>query len=217
MAILNEVTNDLMLKVVLVGAPGVGKTTNVQSLYKQTSQDVSSRFFDLHKMGQRSPYFDFLPLSLGEMHSQSLRLHLYSLPRTRFWPTLRRQLLQGCDGLIWVVDSRAHQLEENERALSQLKEDLAEVQLSYETIPLVIQFNHRDSESALSIAALRSAFCRRGAVQTEAVAVQDIGVVETIESLTELLVAEMEHSPTAVPESAGDPGASDHRAAARSL
>ena len=195
MAILNDVTNDLLVKVVYVGCRHCGKTTNLQSIYKQTSKDVTSRFFDLHAVTTKLPYFDFLPLSLGENRSQTIKLHLYTLPAVKNWKTLQRQLLRGVDGIVWVVDSRSERLEENEIFLRSLEAILAEVQLSFEEIPLVIQFNHRDSKNSISVQALKSVFARKNSYQIEAVAVQDIGVLETVEAMTDLLIQTMENLP----------------------
>lgn len=194
MAVLNEVTQELLLKVVYVGCCGSGKTTSIQSVYKQTSADVSSRFFDLHQVAQNSPLFDFLPLSLGESRSQPLRLHLYTMPDLGYWPTLNKQILQKVDGLIWVVDSRAHFLERNELYLAQLCENLASVRKSFDEVPLVIQFNHRDHAKALPVKALRSSFSRKNSYFAESVAVQDIGVLESVESMIEALLQSMEIS-----------------------
>jgi signal recognition particle receptor subunit beta len=195
MAILNEVTNEILLKVVYIGCAGSGKTTNIQSIYKQTSGELSSRFFDLHKVRTPTPYFDFLPISLGEVHAQPIRLHLYTLPGIPMWPTLTRQILSGCDGLVWVVDSRSDFLERNEIQMQAMQNRLAEVQINLDEVPLVIQFNHRDSSSALSITALRNAFGRSHAQVVESVAVQDIGVMEAVEVVSEQILQSMEVLP----------------------
>lgn len=197
MAILNEVTSEVYLKVVYIGCAGSGKTTNIQSIYKQTSAELRSRFFDLHKARTPTPYFDFLPVSLGEIHSQPVRLHLYTLPGDLLWPTLTRQILYGCDGLVWVVDSRSEFLERNESHEQMIRERMAEVQLSFDDTPLVIQFNHRDCSSELSITALKKAFGRESAQVVESVAVQDIGVMEAVELVSERILQTMEapHDP----------------------
>lgn len=211
MAILNEVTNEIHLKVVYIGCAGAGKTTNIQSIYKQTSGEVSSRFFDLHRVRTPTPYFDFLPVSLGEIHSQPIRMHLYTLPGIPLWPALTRQILSGCDGLVWVVDSRSEFLERNESHMMMIQERMAEVQLSLDDTPLVIQFNHRDSSSALSITALRNAFGRENAQVVESVAVQDIGVMEAVEVVSERILQSMEVLPDPSPTLAKFPGTKDPR------
>ena len=199
MAVLNEVSGDLLIKIVYAGIPGSGKTTNFQSLYKQNSGDLNSRFFDLHGLSARHPYCDFLPLTIGHIRSQAIRLHLYSLPAVPLWKTLTRQILQGIDGLVWVVDSRSENLERNEAYLEALSEELGSVGSALGEVATVVQFNHRDSERAAAIGALKAAFQLRGAMQTESVAVQDIGVMETLNALGELITGRME-SPSLMPE-----------------
>jgi signal recognition particle receptor subunit beta len=197
MAVLNEVSGDLLVKIVYAGIPGSGKTTNLQSLYKQMSTDLNSRFFDLHGLAMRHPYFDFLPLITNQVRSQTIRLHLYTLPATPLWSALSRQILQGVDGLVWVVDSRSENLELNENHLNVLSEQLADVGLALGDMATVVQFNHRDSERAASISAMKAAFQLRGAVQTESVAVQDIGVLETVHAIGELILGRMDSVPVA--------------------
>jgi signal recognition particle receptor subunit beta len=195
MAIINEVNGDILIKIVYAGISGSGKSTNLQSIYKQTSSDVSSRFFDLHGLETRHPYFDFLPLACSHIRSQNVRLHLYTLPALDLWDTLARQLLRGIDGLVWVVDSRVENLERNEDHLEKLSKQLNDVGTGIGNHATVIQFNHRDSERAASIGALKAAFQLRGAMQIDSIAVQDIGVLETLNALCELVLGRMDSLP----------------------
>lgn len=205
MAFLNQDTNELHLKIVFTGGVGSGKTTNLQSLYKQTSVDVPTRFFDLHGLTQPTQLFDFVPLAYGEIRAHALRLHLYTLPAHDVWPSTLMTLLWGIDGLVHVVDSRIPFLSENERQLNRIRAMLTLVNRSFSEIPLVYQFNHRDATNALSISALRAAFSRRGAGSIEAVAVQDIGVLETLDAIANRVLMSMEsaNERAAVPEEMG--------------
>lgn len=197
MAFLNEYTGELNLKVLYVGPTGCGKTTNVRSAYKQTSTEISSRLFDLHGLGDGEGVFDFLPLSLGgagreDTRGQPLRVHLYTLPSHDCLETLNQTLFMGVDGIVFVVDSRASALPENERQWERVGQWLLQQGRRLEDVPLVSQFNHRDAPDALPIRALKARFEREGSGGVEAVAVQDVGVLETIDAITDAILASME-------------------------
>lgn len=216
MAVVNEISGDLIIKVVYAGITGSGKTTNFQSLYKQMSGEVNSRFFDLHGLSVKYPYYDFLPITVGQVRSQPIKLHLFSLPAVTLWETLSRQILSGLDGLVWVVDSRAENLERNEDYLDVLSRQLSSVGTGLAELATVVQFNHRDCDRAAGIGPLKAAFQLRGALQIESVAVQDIGVLETLTAIGELILGRMESPVTGLEK--GQPlvkpaGASGHREA----
>jgi signal recognition particle receptor subunit beta len=199
LAAFSEISREIMMKIAYVGVPGAGKTTNIQSIFRQTSPELSSRPLDLRQLQTGNPYFDFLPLSIAEYKSQSIKLNLFSIPSYRHWKTLRMQLLQGIDGIVWVVDSRNDRIDENERILLQLENDLAELGLALSSIPCITQFNHRDSNDAAPLQALQAAFGIKAANYQEAVAVRDIGVLETIEKLGEKILGMMDEVPTEYP------------------
>jgi signal recognition particle receptor subunit beta len=192
MAFLNEYTGEINLKALIVGAAASGKTTNLRSAYKQTCPDLASRVFDLHGLPDDASGFDFLPLSLGVARGRPARLHLYTLPSHDFFKTLNQALFLGVDGVIFIVDSRSHALPENERQFERIGAWCQVLGRRLEDVPLVFQFNHRDAPDALSIRALRSRYARDGAVGVEAVAVQDVGVLETIDAAADAILATME-------------------------
>jgi signal recognition particle receptor subunit beta len=199
LAAFSEISREIMIKIAYVGVPGAGKTTNIQSIFRQTSPDLRSRPFDLTQLQNANPYFDFLPLSIAEYRSQSIKLNLFSIPAHRQWKTLRMQLLHGIDGIVWVVDSRNDRIDENERVLFQLENDLAELGVALSSIPCITQFNHRDSNDAAPLHALQSAFGIKASSHQEAVAARDIGVLETIEKLGEKIIGMMDEVPTEYP------------------
>jgi signal recognition particle receptor subunit beta len=193
MAFLNEDTNELHIKILYAGAAGCGKTTNFQSLYKQTSTELSTRFFDLHSMAGKSQFFDFLPLTYGKARNHSLRLHLFTLPPHNLWPTVNMNLCLGVDGVVGVVDSRIPFLENNERAFSHLNNLLHLANRSFSEIPLVFQYNYRDAPDAVDVNALKKEYSRHGAGEIEAVAIKDIGVIETLDAIAERVLMAMEN------------------------
>ena len=192
LAFLNEQTNELHLKVLYAGCAGSGKTTNLQSLYKQTSPELSSRLFDLHEVARKNQFFDFLPMSLGQSRAHALRLHVYTLPSHDLWRSVVMNLAWGVDGVVFVLDSRVRALQENEQQLMRLKSILKCVNRNFDEIPLVFQYNQRDAPDALPLRAMKTEYTRTAAAEIEGVAVQDIGVVETVEALSDRILANME-------------------------
>jgi signal recognition particle receptor subunit beta len=194
-AIINEETNEIHLKILLVGAQGCGKTTNLQSLYKQTAGDLATRLFDLHGLANHNPFFDFLPLSLGKHQNYDVRAHLYTLPHHDLLPTMNQSLLAGADGAVFVVDSRISRLSANEDQYRRLKDSVRLAHKSFNDFSIVVQFNHRDDPNAIPVNALRIAFQIENSPSFEAVAVQDIGTVECLDSLTDMILNQMEVPP----------------------
>ncbi|NBO37861.1 gliding-motility protein MglA [bacterium] len=192
MAIINEETNEIHLKILVIGAQGCGKTTNLQSLYKQTAGDLATRLFDLHGMSARSSFFDFLPLTLGKHQNHDVRAHLYTLPHHTLLPTMNFSLLAGADGAVFIVDSRLSRLPASEENFRRLRELVRVAHKNMNDFPIVIQFNHRDDPQAVPMDALRLAFHLENSPTVEAVAVQDIGTVESLDALADLILNHME-------------------------
>jgi len=192
MAIVNEETNEIHLKILLIGGQGSGKTTNLQSLYKQTAGDLATRLFDLHGMSSRNSFFDFLPLSLGKHQNHEVRAHLYTLPHHHLLPSMNQALLAGADGAIFVVDSRLAKIPESEALFMRLKDIVRQAHKNFSNFPIVIQFNHRDDPDAVAVEALQHAFHLESSPSVESVAVQDIGTVESLDALADLILNQME-------------------------
>lgn len=195
MAIVNEETNEIHLKILLIGGQGSGKTTNLQSLYKQTAGDLATRLFDLHGMTSRNSFFDFLPLSLGKHQNHEVRAHLYTLPHHQLLPSMNQALLAGADGAIFIVDSRLAKIPESETLFARLKDLVRQAHKNFSNFPIVIQFNHRDDPDAVTVEALQHAFHLEHSPSVESVAVQDIGTVESLDALADLILNQMEVPP----------------------
>ena len=187
MALLNEVTQELSVKIVYVGAKGSGKTTNLQSLFKQTSQNLSSRFFDLHNLPTSSSGFDFLPLDLGEVSGLKIKAHLFTLPDPSLWPHLSKTILLRMDGFVFVCDSRMSHFHSTEKCFHQWIDLLNAQNTLLKDLCGSFQYNHRDAEKAFPLHALKETFRSEQFHHQEAVAVQDIGVTESLEAVLDQL------------------------------
>ena len=189
MAILNEKTKEIILKAIIVGCRGSGKTTNMQSLFKQTSQEMNSRLFDLHDLPKETTQYEFLPFAAGTFKEHNIKVNLYTCPTHSIWPTANEILFRGVDVILFVIDSRAQALLENESTLQKCRDTFESMGLNWDQTPKVFQLNHRDAVDALPLSALKAEF-GAGAC-TEAVAVQDIGTLESMELMCDFALARM--------------------------
>ena len=200
MAFINDETGELHLKVLYFGISGSGKTTNIQSLFTLTSQELSTRIFDLKESFVRSHFFDFLPMSLGDSRGKRLRLHLFTFPAHGLWPALQRVLLSGVDGLVFVLDSRLAFLQENERLLKEMDDHLRAFNRSLKTIPLVIQANHQDSDQACPLSSLQWGFSYPHANWVTAAAADNRGTLESLETIAQKIVDHLDGEESSLTE-----------------
>jgi len=136
-------------------------------------------------------FFDFLPLDLGTVRGFKTRLHLYTVPGQVFYEASRKLILKGADGVVFVADSQRDRLDANLETLENLKEHLQEHNLSFPTIPYVLQLNKRDLPNTLSREDLIQQLQLKGEPVVEAVAVRGEGVFETLREIAKLVLAEL--------------------------
>ena len=121
MSFVNYHSKEVNCKIVYYG-PGLGgKTTNLQHVYKKTSKDVRSEMITLNTENERTLFFDFLPLDLGEIRGFKTRFHLYTVPGQVFYEASRKLILRGLDGIIFVADSQLEKMESNIESLKGLE------------------------------------------------------------------------------------------------
>lgn len=183
MAFINYAANEINCKIVYCGAGLSGKTTNLQYIYAQTSPLVKGNLISLPTQTERTLFFDFLPLILGEIKGFKVRFHLYSVPGQVFYNATRKVILKGVDGVVFVVDSLEERLDANLESWDNLGINLAEQGQSLDTLPYVIQYNKRDLPGTCSISELEALFNQRHVPYFEAVADKGIGVYDTLKSI----------------------------------
>lgn len=140
---------------------------------------------------ERTLFFDFLPLSLGEIRGFRTRFHLYTVPGQVFYDASRKLILKGVDGVVFVADSQAERTEANLESLDNLKINLAEQGYDLATLPHIIQYNKRDLPNIVSVEELRVALNPQGMMDFEAVASTGVGVFETLKSIAKLVLIEL--------------------------
>ena len=139
----------------------------------------------------RTLFFDFLPLDLGTVRGFKTRFHLYTVPGQVFYEASRKLILKGADGVVFVADSQEERLDANFETMENLQEHLKEHNLNFATIPYVLMLNKRDLPNAMSVPDLTKHLQKKGEPVLEGVAIQGIGVFETLKEVAKLVLAEL--------------------------
>ena len=191
MSFINYSSREINCKLVYYG-PGLGgKTTNLQFIYARTSPEAKGKMISLATETERTLFFDFLPLSLGEIRGFKTRFHLYTVPGQVFYEASRKLILKGADGVVFVADSQEERLDANFETMENLQEHLKEHNLVFDTIPYVLQLNKRDLPNAMSVDDLTKQLQKKGEPVIEGVAINGQGVFDTLKELARLVLAEL--------------------------
>lgn len=188
MSFINYNAKEIHCKVVYYGPSLGGKTTNVQWVYKKTSQDQKSQLMTLNTDVERTLFFDFLPLNIGEIRGFKTRFHLYTVPGQVVYDASRKLILKGLDGVVFVADSQEERMDENIESLKNLKTNLDQQGYDINDIPLVMQYNKRDLPNAVSLSKLRNELNHFNAPEFEASAVTGTGVFETLKTVSKSII-----------------------------
>ncbi len=191
MSFINYMAREINCKIVYYGPGLCGKTTNLQYIYERTNPEAKGKMISLATETERTLFFDFLPLSLGEIRGFKTRFHLYTVPGQVFYDASRKLILKGVDGVIFVADSQIERLEANQESVDNLKTNLAEQGYSLEKIPYVVQYNKRDLPNVVSVEELRPLINPMGVPDYEAVARTGVGVFDTLKSVSKLVLTEL--------------------------
>src|SRR5713101_5104422 len=152
MVLFNYTTKEMTAKVVYYGPGLCGKTTNLQFVYENLPPQVKKgKMLSLATKTDRTLFFDFLPLELRRIRGMKTRVQLYTVPGQVFYNSTRKLVLKGADGVVFVADSQQRMLEANAESYKNLEDNLREMGLRIEEIPLVMQFNKRDLPHLSSI------------------------------------------------------------------
>lgn len=181
--LIHYAAREIHAKIVYCG-PGLGgKTTNLAAIHGRLPEHARGRMLSIATEGDRTLFFDFLPVDLGLVRGFRVRFHLYTVPGQTFYAASRRVILRGVDGVVLVVDSQAHRLEENRESVADLRRNLArERGEDAAPPPLVVQWNKRDLPSVLPVEFLRKELELENLPSFEAVAIQGIGVSDTLKA-----------------------------------
>lgn len=192
MSLINYSSREINCKIVYYG-PGLGgKTTNIEYVYEKLSPDTKGKLVSLATEMDRTLFFDFLPLELGEVKGFKTRFHLYTVPGQVYYNASRKLILRGVDGIVFVADSSEARFDANIESLYNLHDNLKEYDLDLEKIPFVMQWNKRDVPDALPVAELEEELNPEGFQSFEAVAVKGIGVFDTLKAVAKMVLRQLQ-------------------------
>ena len=191
MALINIAAQEIHCKIVYYGIGYCGKTTNLQYVHRSINPSARGDMLSIATETERTLFFDFLPLDLGTVHGFRTRFHLYTVPGQILYERTRLAVLNGADGIVFVVDSQAEKFEENVQSITELEMNLRRLNRDLGHFPFVIQWNKRDMPSALPVPVLERYLNRRRVPSFEAIAASGKGVYATLRSISKRVMANL--------------------------
>jgi len=191
MALFNYATRELSAKVVYYGPGLSGKTTNIEMVHHILKPEQKGRLISLPTETDRTLFFDFLPLDLGQIKGFRVRFHLYTVPGQVFYNATRRLVLQGVDGVVFVADSQVDMMGSNVESLKNLHENLSTYGKKLAELPFVMQYNKRDLKNIASVQEMSKALNTMAVPVYEGVAKDGRGVTETLVGISRLVFANL--------------------------
>ena len=191
MSFINYSSREINCKLVYYGPGLCGKTTNLHYIYAKTSPDAKGKMISLATETERTLFFDFLPLSLGEIRGFKTRFHLYTVPGQVFYDASRKLILKGVDGVVFVADSQIERMEANLESADNLRVNLAEQGYDLAKVPYVVQYNKRDLPNVVALEELRSMLNPTRVPEYEAIAPTGVGVFDTLKAVAKLVLTEL--------------------------
>ena len=199
MSLVNFTAREITCKIVYYGPGRSGKTTNLHYVYSRVPEGRRGRMVSLATQTDRTLFFDFLPIDLGQISGFTTRFQLYTVPGQVYYNATRRLVLQGADGVVFVADSQARQLDENIESLQNLQANLLDHGVDIRAMPLVMQYNKQDLPRELILTAtdLDDALNFRSQPSFPADALHGVGVFETLKSISEQVLKRLAQGTTA--------------------
>lgn len=188
MSIIDTRKREVQLKLVYYGTGFSGKTTNVSYLHRNVLGEDKSEFLTIATEGERTLFFDFLPVDLGTVRGYRLRVKTYTVPGQTMYSITRSTVLNGADGVVFVADSSEAKMADNKVSYDELRRNMERQRRAWKNFPLVIQYNKRDMPDAVSVEDLERELNLRHDPAFEAIATRGPGVFECFREITRLIV-----------------------------
>ena len=188
MPLVHYAAREIVCKLVYYGPARSGKTTNLQWVHRAIPESHRSDMISLATENDRTLFFDYLPLELGQVSGFRTRFQLYTVPGQVYYNATRKLVLRGADGVVFVADSQPGRQEDNLESLRNLQENLLEHGFDVREMPLVIQYNKQDLEDALPAEELDATLNFRDVPARPAEAIRGLGVLETLRAASELVL-----------------------------
>jgi len=187
----NPLSREIAAKVVYYGPGLSGKTTSLRHVYGAVREQSRGELISLSTEGDRTLFFDFLPIKIDPVRGLKVRLHLYTVPGQVFYDATRKLVLNGADGVVFVADSQPAARDSNLESMDNLKTNLAELGIDVESFPLVVQYNKRDLPGVMAVGQLRADLNIRGAPEFETVASRGDNIMAALKEITRLVIADL--------------------------
>ena len=187
---INFALKEVNCKVVFYGPGMSGKTTNLEIVHQKAPEENKGELTSISTDGDRTLFFDFMPLDLGNVAGMRTKFQLYTVPGQVIYNTTRQLVLRGVDGIVFVADSQYDKMQENVESFANLEENLRALRLNIADIPYVLQYNKRDLPNVAPVEYLDFLLNNRD-VQVpsfEAAAPKCEGVFETLNMITRMLL-----------------------------
>ncbi len=194
MVSINYAFKEIISKIVYYGPGLSGKTTNLQHVFKKVPKDTRGELISLATDADRTLYFDFLPVNVGNIRGFQVKFQLYTVPGQVYYNATRKLVLRGVDGLVFVADSQLDKMDENIESLKNLEENLAEYGYNLSEMPFVIQYNKRDLPNIATIEQLQQQLNTRNVPVFEAVATSGGGVFATLKAISKIVIEKAQKS-----------------------
>src|SRR5687767_13587682 len=179
---------EVAAKIVFYGPGLSGKTTSLRKIYETVRPANRGEMMSLATEGDRTLFFDFLPVKVERVGDCSVRLALYTVPGQVFYNATRKLVLQGADGVVFVADSQPEAMTHNRESIQNLEENLEEMGYQLKSFPHIINYNKRDLPKALPVEELRKALNKHGAPDFETCAAAGRGVLDALKTITRLVI-----------------------------
>lgn len=191
MSFINYSSREINCKIVYYG-PGLGgKTTNLQYIYKKTNPEHKGKLISLATETERTLFFDFLPLALGDIRGFRVRFHLYTVPGQVFYDASRKLILKGVDGVVFVADSQIERMEANIESVENLRINLQEQGYDLDKIPYSMQYNKRDLPNVAPLDEMNKVLNPKNVPWFEGIAPEGIGVFDVLKSIAKQVLFEL--------------------------
>jgi signal recognition particle receptor subunit beta len=196
MTFINYASREINCKIVYYGPGLCGKTTNLQFIYEKTNPNSKGKLISLATETDRTLFFDFLPLELGNVRGFKTRFHLYTVPGQVFYDASRKLILKGVDGVIFVADSQRERMDANVESLRNLEQNLKVQGYDIRSIPYVLQLNKRDLPSAVPVDEMKAKLSIDNEPVLEAIAASEegMGVFDTLKAVAKLVLQDLTKS-----------------------
>jgi hypothetical protein len=191
MTFINYASREINCKIVYYGPGLCGKTTNLQTIYQRTAPEARGKMISLATETERTLFFDFLPLALGDIRGFKTRFHLYTVPGQVFYDASRKLILKGVDGVVFVADCQEERLDANVESMENLKDNLEEHGYQLENLPFVIQYNKVDLPNLTPLEELQELLNPDKVPEFKACALTGEGVFETLKAVAKQILIDL--------------------------